>query len=159
MNEMTLYQGIRGTGISSSDIDPAKICTETLAVTILALLGLTMIAAIWPFEHLPRTIPSKRITELVLSGSFAAVTEEMFFRGWLQPLFRKKMGPAAAVTAVNLIFAPLHLIAVPHIISLSVFFPGMVMGWMKERYGSIWPSVFFHFAGNIWAIWYFPSSF
>lgn len=159
MNEMTLYQGIRGTGICSSDIDPARICTETLAVTIFVLLGLTVIAAIWPFEHLPRTMPAKRVAELALSGIFAAVAEELFFRGWLQPLFRKKMGPAAAVTAVNLIFAPLHLIAVPHIISLSVFFPGMIMGWMKERYGSIWPSMFFHSVGNIWAIWYFPLPF
>lgn len=132
---------------------------ETLFFTTVILLCLTAAAAVWPFEHLPRKVPLKRVLELAASGLFAAIAEEIFFRGWLQPLFRKKMGSLAAVTAVNLIFAPLHLIAIPHIISLAVFFPGIVMGLMKERYKTVWPSIVFHFLGNIWAIWYFPSPF
>lgn len=140
-------------------LSPYLMIAETTAVTAVILAALTAAAVMWPFEQLPRSVGLGYALKLAASGLFAAVAEEIFFRGWLQPLFRKKMGPLAAVTAVNLIFAPLHLIATPHIISLAVFFPGMVMGLMKERYGTIWPSVIFHFLGNVWAIWYFPSPF
>lgn len=132
---------------------------ETFVFTAAVLLCLTAAASVWPFEQLPRTVSHARALTLIASGLFAAIVEETFFRGWLQPLFCEKMSPFAAVTAVNLIFAPLHLIAIPHPISLSVFFPGMAMGFMKERYGTIWPSILFHFIGNVWAVWYFPSPF
>ena len=91
------------------------------------------------------------------SGLAAAVIEETFFRGWLQPVFAKKLGPYAAIAVVNLIFAPVHLIVAPYWISLCTFFPGLVMGWLKYRHDSLLPPALFHFLGNIWAIWFFPS--
>ena len=63
----------------------------------------------------------------------------------------------AAIVAVNLIFAPVHLFAAPYWISLCTFFPGLVMGWLKYRHDSLLPPALFHFLGNVWAIWFFPS--
>ena len=92
-----------------------------------------------------------------LQGLAAAVIEETFFRGWLQPVFARRLGPYAAIVAVNLIFAPVHLFAAPYWISLCTFFPGLVMGWLKYRHDSLLPPALFHFLGNVWAIWFFPS--
>ncbi len=130
---------------------------ETLAVTAAVLAVLTIVALAWPWEELPRQRSLRSVLELAASGLAAAVIEETFFRGWLQPVFAKKLGPYGAVVAVNLIFAPIHLIAAPYWISLCTFFPGLVMGWLKHRLYCLLPPALFHFLGNIWAIWFFPS--
>ena len=130
---------------------------ETLVVTAAVLAVLTAVALAWPWEELPRRREFCVAAGLAASGLAAAVIEETFFRGWLQPLFAKKLGPYAAIAAVNLIFAPVHLIVAPYWISLSTFFPGLIMGWLKHRYDSLLPPALFHFLGNIWAIWFFPA--
>ena len=71
-------------------------------------------------------------------------------------MIKKYLPVPAAVLLTNMIFAPIHLIAAPNIISLTTFFPGVIMSILRERYGNILPSVIFHFVGNIWAIWFFP---
>ena len=108
-------------------------------------------------ETLVVTAAVLAVLELAASGLAAAVIEETFFRGWLQPVFARRLGPYAAIVAVNLIFAPVHLFAAPYWISLCTFFPGLVMGWLKYRHDSLLPPALFHFLGNVWAIWFFPS--
>ena len=130
---------------------------ETLAVTAAVLAVLTAVALAWPWEELPRRRGLHAVLELAASGLAAAVIEETFFRGWLQPVFARRLGPYAAIVAVNLIFAPVHLFAAPYWISLCTFFPGLVMGWLKYRHDSLMPPALFHFLGNVWAIWFFPS--
>lgn len=130
---------------------------ETLAVAAAVLAVLTAAALAWPWEELPRRRGLRSVLELAASGLAAAVIEETFFRGWLQPLLERRFGPYAAIAAANLVFAPVHLIVSPYWISLCTFFPGLVMGWLKYRYGSLLPPALFHFIGNIWAIWFFPS--
>lgn len=139
--------------------DPVSALTGTICVTTAVLAVLTAVALLWPFEELPKHRSLDMIIKLALSGLFAAVIEEYFFRGWLQPLFKERMPALYAIIVVNLIFAPLHLLAVCHPISLAVFFPGMIMGLLKENYGYIWSPILFHFLGNIWAIWFFPAPF
>ena len=97
---------------------------ETLVVTAAVLAVLTVVALAWPWEELPRRRGLRAVLELAASGLAAAVIEETFFRGWLQPVFARRLGPYAAIVAVNLIFAPVHLFAAPYWISLCTFFPG-----------------------------------
>lgn len=152
-------QGREDDGVSLSFACDRKALGQTLVITALTLLFLTAVALLWPWEDLPRSRSLDAVLNLSLSGLLAAVAEESFFRGWMQPMLRKKFSAAVAITAVNLVFAPLHLIAIPSFVSLLTFFPGLIMGWLRERYGSILPSIIFHFLGNIWAIWFFPSPF
>lgn len=131
---------------------------QTLGVSALILSVLTLAALNWPWDKLPRTRSFGEAAELIASGFAAAVIEETFFRGWLQPMLERKIGPWRAIVVTNLIFAPLHLIAAPRLVSLLTFFPGLVMGWLKYRYKNLTPPALFHFIGNIWAVWFFPSS-
>lgn len=131
---------------------------QTLVVSALILFFLTIVAVNWPWDELPHKRGLWEALNLGASGLAAAVIEETFFRGWLQPTFEKKLGPYAAIVVTNLIFAPLHLIAAPRLISLCTFFPGVVMGLLKHRYKNLTPPALFHFIGNVWAIWFFPTS-
>jgi membrane protease YdiL (CAAX protease family) len=148
-----------------NDDSPFKIVFErrailqTLVITVFVLLLLTAVALAWPWENLPHRRSFGMAFKLIISGLAAAVAEEIFFRGWLQPMLRRRYSATVSIVAVNLIFAPLHLIAAPYLISLFTFFPGLIMGWLRERYGNILPSIIFHFLGNVWAVWFFPSPF
>ena len=136
-----------------------KVVLQTLAVSALVLSLLTPVALYWPGDNLPHKRNALQIFKFMGAGLAAAIIEETFFRGWLQTMIKKRCGTAAAVVLTNCIFAPIHLIASPHWISLTTFFPGIIMGTLKEKYGNIMPSIIFHFLGNVWSIWFFPSSF
>jgi hypothetical protein len=149
----------------AKDVSPFRVVFEkraiaqTLIITAFTLSMLTAVALVWPWDDLPHRRPFDLVLKLIISGLAAAVAEEIFFRGWMQPMLRKRYSAAVSIVAVNLVFAPLHLIAAPYFISLLTFFPGLIMGWLRERYGNILPSIIFHFLGNVWAIWFFPSPF
>ena len=149
----------------AEDVSPFRVVfdkraiLQTLVITAFTLLLLTAVALVWPWDDLPHRRPFDIVLKLLISGLAAAVAEEIFFRGWMQPMLRKRYSAAVSIVAVNLVFAPLHLIAAPYFISLLTFFPGLIMGWLRERYGNILPSIIFHFLGNVWAIWFFPSPF
>ena len=136
-----------------------KAIAQTLIITAFTLSMLTAVALVWPWDDLPHRRPFDMVLKLIISGLAAAVAEEIFFRGWMQPMLRKRYSATVSIVAVNLVFAPLHLIAAPYFISLLTFFPGLIMGWLRERYGNILPSIIFHFLGNVWSIWFFPSPF
>ena len=149
----------------AKDVSPFRVVFEkkaiaqTLIITAFTLSMLTAVALVWPWDDLPHRRPFGLVLKLIISGLAAAVAEEIFFRGWMQPMLRKRYSAAVSIVAVNLVFAPLHLIAAPYFISLLTFFPGLIMGWLRERYGNILPSIIFHFLGNVWSIWFFPSPF
>ena len=149
----------------AKDVSPFRVVFEkraiaqTLIITAFTLSMLTAVALVWPWDDLPHRRPFDIVLKLMISGFAAAVAEEIFFRGWMQPALRRRYSAAVSIVAVNLVFAPLHLIAAPYLISLLTFFPGLIMGWLRERYGNILPSIIFHFLGNVWAIWFFPSPF
>ncbi len=150
----------RGEDISPfSLIFEKRAVIQTLIITAVTLLLLTVVALAWPWDDLPHRRSFDMVLKLMVSGLAAAVAEEIFFRGWMQPMLRKRHSALFSIVVVNLVFAPLHLIVAPYLISLLTFFPGLVMGWLRERYGNILPSIIFHFLGNVWAIWFFPSPF
>lgn len=130
---------------------------EMAYVTFSTLFILTIIAFNWPTEDLPRYSPIARTLNLLGAGIAAACIEEVFFRGWMQTLFRKRFSAVSSIFSVSLLFALAHVIANPLIHSLAVFFPGLIMGFLRERHGNLASSTAFHAIANIWAIWFSPS--
>lgn len=129
---------------------------QTLLITGGVLVLLTVVALHWPWDTLPHKRTLGEVLNMGAGGLAAAVIEETFFRGWLQPLFAKRYDPYVAIVLTNLIFTPIHLFVAPNLISLCIFFPGCIMGWLKHRYNNLFPPALFHFLGNVWAIWFFP---
>ena len=130
--------------------------TEGLVVTAVVLIPLTVISLNWPIEDLPRHSSLGRSLNLVAAGLAAAIIEEVFYRGWIQPLFRKKLPAFWAIVFTSAIFAASHVFVARLPFLFAVFIPGCVMGFLRERHGNISTSTLFHFLGNLWAIWFAP---
>lgn len=133
-----------------------KKLAECLLVTLTVLLPLTIISLRWPLEDLPRASSFGRSIDLLAAGLAAAIIEEAFFRGWIQPLFRKKFSAFWSIFFTSAIFACSHIFVARTPFLIAVFFPGFVMGSLRERHGNISTSTLFHFMGNVWAIWFAP---
>ena len=80
-----------------------------------------------------------------------AGSEEVFFRGWLQPVLVDSWGaPGVVVTAVA--FAALHLVggATAAVSVLNLFLGGLLFGVLAARFNGIAAAVAAHFSWN-WA--------
>jgi hypothetical protein len=109
-----------------------------------------------PAHFVPRLPP--QFAEWVVDQLFVvALPEEFFYRGYMQARLRDawpqgrrvlgiRLGPAFWVTAV--LFALGHL-AIFQVWRLSVFFPALLFGWMRERTGSVVGAALFHAAANL----------
>lgn len=87
------------------------------------------------------------------------VIEEVFFRGILQGQFLKYkwaqgtfVGISTANILVSFLFVSLHVITVPSAWSLLVIFPSIVFGYLRDVYGSVYPSIFVHIAYNLFVV-------
>lgn len=81
----------------------------------------------------------------VLATLGAAISEELFFRGYLQRSLRADLGAWPALAISSLSFAiyhhePLHI--------LQVLLPGVWFAFLAERTQSTWPSLLAHCVGN-----------
>jgi len=132
---------------------------EASAVALLTLALLTAVVFLgWPGQTWPRSLPLPVAAAFAASGLVAAVSEEVFFRGWVQTLLVRAFHPALAVAGASGLFALSHLVFRSDPFYLLTFFPGLVMGWLRLKHGDVAPAVLYHFLGNLWAIWFFPHS-
>ena len=87
-----------------------------------------------------------------------AIPEEIFYRGYLQSelcrcdkrtvnLFGVRAGMSFLI--VNALFAAGHLVVLPDIARLAVFFPGLVFSWLREKDDNIAGPVVFHWLSDV----------
>ncbi len=88
-----------------------------------------------------------------------SVTEEIVFRGGLQPWFERvtKPGPSRWITPANvltsMLFAALHLWRHPVAVAVLVFPVSLVYGRARELSNRVWPAALLHlwFNGSLYA--------
>lgn len=145
-----------------------------VSVVVLPLFALAFIGFVGFLEHIPASLSNvitpyipkiepalrfpNRFWEHVLDQFLVvALPEELFYRGYLQTRLRDmwpngrrlwgvRLGPAFWLTAI--LFALGHL-AIFQVWRLSVFFPALAFGWLREKTGSILPAVIFHALSNL----------
>jgi membrane protease YdiL (CAAX protease family) len=78
---------------------------------------------------------------------FTPVLEELGFRGLIYTSMRRRLRPALAIPLNALLFSSLHLYSLPGF--LTVFWSGLILAWVYERYRSLLPGMFIHAAGNL----------
>ncbi len=90
------------------------------------------------------------------------IPEEFFYRGYMQTqfnriwgrrwkLFGAPVGWALVVTAF--LFALSHSMIVLQWWHFSIFFPGLLFGWFRERTGAITAGALFHALCNVYSFW------
>ena len=132
---------------------------ECAIVTAVILTALSVVSMNWPGEDLPRRVSFFRALSWAVNGVSAAIIEEVFFRGWVQPLFRRRLGVIASIVITSMIFASAHVFVARAFFIVAVFFPGCIMGALRERHGNISTATLFHAVANLWAIWFVPTRF
>jgi membrane protease YdiL (CAAX protease family) len=78
-----------------------------------------------------------------------AVAEEVAFRGLLQEWLELAIKPQRALLLASAFFMFLHfsILSAPYL-----FLVGLVLGWVKQRTGSLYPSILIHFLHNLAAL-------
>jgi uncharacterized protein len=74
-----------------------------------------------------------------------AISEEIAFRGIIQPSLGRILKPGEALLVTALLFAILHLQWLG-LLHLSIL--GLVLGWVRIRSGSLYPCILLHFVHN-----------
>ena len=89
---------------------------------------------------------------LVFVCIMPAIIEEIGFRGIIQHQFEKAVSPWAAIAVASLVFSAAHftILSAPYLALL-----GGLLGWMKWKTGSLYPSMLVHFLHNFIVITYF----
>ena len=134
---------------------------KTIWYTFLSLILIFIVSFLYVFI-LQRVFgidaPGSKIDELVASGNvsgnilivvtavIAPLCEEVYFRGFLYPAFRKSFGVVIGIFLSSIVFAAAHL-------DLYSFFPIMIIGWilafMYEKTRSIFTVIFLHSIYNL----------
>lgn len=89
--------------------------------------------------------PAEVILLLILVAGVVPFAEELFFRGLVYPLMRRDLGPALAIPLNAAVFALVHVI--PQLLP-GLFVIGLILTYLRERSGSIWPGVLYHALQN-----------
>jgi membrane protease YdiL (CAAX protease family) len=79
-------------------------------------------------------------------GLAPAFAEELFFRGLLQTELRRTWGRWASITLTAAGFGVFHWDRAQ---GLVAFAAGLLLGWLAERFESIWPCITAHAANNV----------
>lgn len=101
-----------------------------------------------------------KVSPVITLLSLALITpigEEIAFRGYLYSAFESKKAPWRAIVISATLFATFHVVA-PGVLSFERFAPslflGLVLGWVRQRSGSIWPSLVIHVTHNGLLLWF-----
>jgi membrane protease YdiL (CAAX protease family) len=78
----------------------------------------------------------------------AGVGEELLFRGALQPLAERWLGPAIGLIAVSVLFGTVHAASAMYFALATAV--GLYLGWLSQRYDDLIAPIAIHAAYD-WA--------
>jgi membrane protease YdiL (CAAX protease family) len=84
-----------------------------------------------------------------LTAVVTPLSEELLFRGLIQPKLEQLVSPTEALIVQAALFAALHL---NPIILVTHFAMGLAFGWLRRRTGSLFPGILLHGAWNTWVL-------
>ncbi len=109
--------------------------------------------------------PPLDLTFIAVQFLLIAFPEELFFRGYLQPLIAKRtpgiLGPFGiralsigwAVPITSFFFALSHSLITLRWWHFAIFFPSLVFGWLREKTGGLVAPILFHGVSNVIVLW------
>ncbi len=127
---------------------------------IVLALAISGVAALAHTPEVPSPLAglTNSTLTLILIGLLAATVapffEELFFRGFLQPLVSRTFGAASGILITAVIFGSLHgpEYSWQWQYAVAITCVGAVLGWVRYRSGSIIPSTVLHGAFNSVAV-------
>jgi membrane protease YdiL (CAAX protease family) len=112
----------------------------------------------WRGAAITPSLPSHWWAMVAYQFLYVGFPEELFFRGYLQQRFDDAFGRpwwfagaswGPGLLQADLLFAGGHLLVTGDIARLTVFFPGLLFGWLQARTGALIAPALFHGLCNI----------
>lgn len=108
-------------------------------------------------------VTSIDVRGLLFSLLIAPLAEELVFRAWMQTALgqwiamRRQLvaGVNGANLVTSLLFAGIHAFNRPLWLAAAVLLPSLLLGGVKQRYGSVMPCVVLHSWFNACFLWAF----
>ena len=110
----------------------------------LALAYLSPVSKTW---FVMPASPVAVVAAFALVVILAPLSEELLFRGWIYTALRARFGFAAALWATAILFALAHWDPT-HLYALAILPLGLVLGYLRERTGSVRATTLFHMIYN-----------
>ena len=103
-----------------------------------------------PIDEITKT-PFSLAVFAVMAVTIAPLFEELFFRGFIQPLLSRTFGVAAGVVSTAVLFGALHAPEYSWAwqYALAVSIAGAVFGWVRAHTQSIIPGTIMHGSYNL----------
>ena len=130
--------------------------SSVIGPTLIAFFGYLVVAYVYALianpakDDLPQELGADQSTSLaIITGIFvigvAPFVEEFFFRGFLYQSFRNEIGVWPAAIASGMIFGGIHF-KPEYFVPLSAL--GILLAWLFEKTGSLWPCNAVHAINN-----------
>ena len=130
---------------TSTNLGFAAVGGVLLAFALSPLAYVLHTPTVDPFEKL---LSSRVILVLfgIIAITIAPLFEELFFRGFIQPLLSRTFGPLAGVVGTAVLFGSLHGPEYSWAWQYALFISlvGAALGWLRARSNSIVPSTVMH---------------
>jgi membrane protease YdiL (CAAX protease family) len=144
---------------------------ELVVAMAIAAVVLPVYAFFWPFVN---PVPPARhfavdpphLREIATNLFAVALTEELYFRGWVQTRVadalgvprdertRKQLRPMlASIVVASALFAITHVTVAFTAPRAAVFFPGLLFGAVRAWRGGVGAAVFLHAISNVFESW------
>ncbi|MGG4460272.1 CPBP family intramembrane glutamic endopeptidase [Brevibacillus porteri] len=92
------------------------------------------------------------LTSLLVIGILVPIAEEILFRGVIQTYLVRRIGPIMGIFLSSFWFGLLHM-------DIALFAPlfviGLLLGFVRHRYQSIWGAVLLHAVNNMTGVLYY----
>lgn len=149
---------------------PLALRELAVAAAIVAVV-LPVYAFFWPYVNpVPPVrrfaLDAAHVKDIATNLLAVALTEEMYFRGWVQtrmadalgvprdePARKKLRAMAAPILIASALFAITHVTVAVTAPRAAVFFPGLLFGVLRVWRGGIGAAVFVHAISNIFEAW------
>jgi membrane protease YdiL (CAAX protease family) len=95
------------------------------------------------------TTPERTALAVLVLGVLAPMVEELIFRGLVYGYVEGRLGAIAALIVSSLLFAAAHVEGIHMALVLPI---GLLLGWVRLRAGSLWPTIAAHVANNSVAV-------
>jgi hypothetical protein len=97
-------------------------------------------------QRISRLDPQPKLLMAVIAAVAAPLAEEVLFRGIIFRALRIKTGFVVAALISGALFGLIHMEPF-QAIQLSML--GVVLAWLYDRTGSLWPSIILHATNNL----------
>lgn len=130
--------------------------SSVIGPTLIAFFGYLVVAYLYALianpakDDLPQELGADQSTSLaIITGVFvigvAPFVEEFFFRGFLYQSFRNEIGVWPGAIVSGMIFGGIHF-KPEYFVPLSAL--GILLAWLFEKTGSLWPCIAVHALNN-----------